>query len=232
MTLLHVDTSAGVDGNGSLANPYNTAASLSPSNGDSILFKTGTSVPVSTLPAGWLSFETLTVGAYGTGDKPILTGGVVRADWTEDAPNGVWYRAYGSNIVGNITEDGTPMDFVAFTVNIATTAALMAAGSFSFDYTGFVLYIKPSSGAPASHVYVVSESMYCITSGTEKSGLILRDMELRSASRHAILLFNKTDLLIDGVEVNVAGGIREGSSHLGNGADHFDPAPATEKSTA
>jgi hypothetical protein len=217
MTIHHVDTSLTVDGSGSLANPYNTIASVVTGAGDTVLIKTGTLVPAVSIPIGLQSKNTVTIGAYGSGDKPEISGGTVRADWTQDAGNGVWYRDYASNIVGNIVQDGAPLKFVAWTTNIATTAVLMVAGSFSFDYNTFRLYIKPSSGVPSDHEYIVSERNYCLTNSAAVSGAVVRDLKLTHASRHALLFFNKTDFLLDGNEIQFVGGFRDTAHHLGNG---------------
>lgn len=217
MTTYYVDTSQPTNGSGSQVSPFNTLASVVTAAGDMVLLKAGTTVPASTVPAGFMTPSGLTIGAYGTGDRPIISGGINRSGWTFDGVNSVWSKAYASNVVGNITEDGAPMRFVPWAANLAASAALMTAGSFCFDYNGFVLYIKPSAGSANDHQYVVSESLYGLSSGTANTGLAIFDLDIRSISRHSLVLANKKNFRLEGISVSMAGGIRDPSFHLGNG---------------
>jgi hypothetical protein len=203
-------------------------ASVSPSSGDVLLFASGGTFSASAVPAGMLSVNDLTVGYYGTGPAPIITGGAIRSDWTFDAGNNVYSRpAYASNTLGNVTEDGIPMKFVPWTTNLATTAALMVSGqslpfwsgSMTYDPTSKVVYIRPSSGAASGHVYVVSEVLNGLPSSSTARNLTIDGLEFRSLSRHGIDLKNKTGLSISNCAFRVIGGVKPASLWLGNGIE-------------
>lgn len=221
MTVHYVDTSASSNGTGTLQNPRNTLSGLIPAQGDTLLLKTGTVIPASTVSSSILSQSNVTIGEYGTGAKPILSGGFVRSDFVESGTADVYQRTYATNIVGNVVENGRSMRFVAWNTDLATTAALMTAGSFSFDYNNLILYITPTSGTAAQNEYIVSETTFIIITANASSGFILRNLDFRHASRHAFAASNKKNFLIDGVAVRFAGGIRSvsGGYHLGNGIE-------------
>ena len=214
MAARYLNTDGGADGTGTLENPWTAWGSVSISDGDSLLIKTGTSSYSGDIPAGLLSADNITIAEYGTGAKPELTGGVVRADWTLHSGS-IYKRTYAGNACGNITEDGVPMVFVTWPGSVPA----LAAGSFTFDYTGFVLYMRPSAGAPASHVYIASEDQIIFSSSVAQSGLTIRNLALSGASAHGVLLLNRTDCLIEALDLRVFGGLRSGSSNIGNGIE-------------
>lgn len=205
-----------------------TLAAVAIGAGDTVLFACGRTFSASAIPAGMLSANNLTIGYYGTGAAPIITGGVQRTDWTYDAGNNVWSRpAYAGNTLGNVTEDGVPMKFVAWTTDRATTAALMVSGqslpawsgSMTYDPTNKIVYIRPSSGTPAQHAYVVSETLNGLSNSSTVRGLTIDGLEFRSLSRHAIDLKNKTDLRISNCVFRVIGGVKPAALWLGNGIE-------------
>lgn len=206
-------------------------AAIVTTTGDTVLLRSGVTYAASSIPAALLSPSGVTLGASGTGTKPVISGGTVRSDWTLDAPNNVYSRTYESNILGNVTEDGVPMKYVAWDTNIATTAAAMTdgaslpywSGSMTYDPANFIVYIRPSSGAASAHVYVVSDSanadgtaIYDTATG---SGLLIDGIELRNISRTGIHLFNKKSAVISDCDFRVIGGIKPASLWLGNGLE-------------
>lgn len=206
-------------------------AAIVTTTGDTVLLRSGVTYAASSIPAALLSPSGVTLGASGTGTKPIISGGTVRSDWTLDAPNSVYSRTYASNILGNVTEDGVPMKYVAWDTDIATTAAAMTdgaslpywSGSMTYDPANFIVYIRPSSGAASAHVYVVSDSanadgtaIYDTATG---SGLLIDGIELRNISRTGIHLFNKKSAVISDCDFRVIGGIKPASLWIGNGLE-------------
>lgn len=196
--------------------------------GDTVLLKSGRTYSASAVPASLLTPSNITLGVSGTGAKPIITGGVTRADWTYDAANNVYSRpAYASNVLGNVTEDGVPMKHVPWTTNLATTAALMVSGknglywsgSMTFDPTARILYIRPSTGTAIQHLYVVSETLNGLANYSRSRGLVIDGMDIRSVSRHGIDSKQKTNLVISNCDFNVIGGAKPGSLWLGNGIE-------------
>ncbi len=207
-------------------------AAIVTTTGDTVLLRSGVIYSASSVPASLLSPAGVTLGVSGSGSKPIISGGTTHADWTFDAPNDVYSRpAYASNILGNVTEDGVPMKYVAWDTNIATTAAAMVSGaslpywsgSMTYDPANFIVYIRPSSGTAAQHVYVVSDSansagtaLYDTATAT---GLLIDGIELRNISRTGIHLFNKRSAVISNCDFRVIGGIKPASLWLGNGVE-------------
>lgn len=196
--------------------------------GDTVLLRTGVTYAASSVPATLLTPNNITIGVIGTGPKPIISGGTTRADWAFDAPNNVYSRpALGGNTLGNVTEDGVPMKFVAWNTNIATTAAAMNAGqslpkwsgSMTYDPATNIVYIRPSAGAPSGHVYVVSEQSYGFQNNNTNNGLQIDGIDIRHISRHGILLINKKNLKISNCSFWVMGGIKPASLWLGNGIE-------------
>lgn len=208
-------------------------AAITVSSGDSVLFRTGVTYSASSLPSTLTAADNVTLGYIGTGTKPIISGGTVRADWTYDAPNNVYSRpAYAANILGNVTEDGVPMKFTAWNVNIATTAAAMAtgaslpaySGSMTYDYINRIVYIRPSAGVPSEHVYIVSDNAdavtgSCIANSTASRRLVIEGLDIRHISRHAIVLYNKVDPTIRDCDFRVIGGIRPSTLWMGNAVE-------------
>lgn len=208
-------------------------AAVSTAAGDTVLFASGATFQASAAPAAMLSPDNVTIGSYGTGAKPIISGGTVRADWTFDAGNNVYSRpAYSVGLIlGNVTEDGVPMKFVQWDTNIATTAALMVSGeslpawsgSMTFDPTNRIVYIRPSDGVASDHVYVVSDNGTSAGNGlvnsTASAGLVIDGIEIRNISRHGILLYSKRNITISDVDLRVIGGAKPSTLYMGNGIE-------------
>lgn len=210
--------------------PQNSAdlAAIVTAEGDTVLFKSGVVYSAASVPAGLLSPSRITIGVIGTGEKPQINGGVERSDWTFDAVNNVYFRpAYGSNILGNVTEDGIPMKHVPWNTNIATTAAAMNAGtdgirwagSMTFDLVNFIVYIRPSAGVASAHKYVVSESTFGLNNSSTNTGLEINGLDIRAVSNHGIKLLQKRNLKISECDFYTIGGGRPGGNYLGNGVE-------------
>lgn len=196
-------------------------------SGDSILLRGGVTYAASSMPASISSAANLTIGYTGSGERAIISGGVVRADWTYDAGNNVYSRAYGSNVLGNVTEDGVPMRFTTWTTDVATTTALMDGtsnaphwqGAMTYDPATFTVYIRPSSGTASQHVYVVSESNYGIYVSNTVTGLLIDGLDIRNISRHGITAFNRNGIVIQDTDFRVMGGHIPGALYMGNGIE-------------
>ena len=201
--------------------------------GDTVLLATGVTFSASAVPASLLSPDNVTLGYFGTGAKPIISGGTVRSDWTFDAGNNVYSRpAYSvGTTLGNVVEDGVPMKFVAWNTNIATTAAAMVggqslpawSGSMTFDPTSRIVYIRPSAGVAGDHQYIVSDNGTAsgngLSNSTASRGLAIDGVEVRHASRHGILLYAKTDLTIQDTDLQFIGGAKPSTLYMGNGVE-------------
>lgn len=201
-------------------------AAVTTAQGDTVLFLAGTQFSAASIPSGFLAPSSLTLGVYGSGDKPIISGGVARSDWVYDAGNNVYSRIAASNILGNVTEDGIPMKFVAWNTDIATTASSMVSGSngiywsgsFAYNPATFTIYIRPSSGVAADHAYVTSESLYGLFTATSGTGTVIDGLSFKNISRHGIALQNRKSVSISGCDFAIMGG-HYISVHVGNGIE-------------
>lgn len=203
-------------------------STITPSLGDTILLKSGSKFSIQALPTNVISFSNITLGYYGTGEVPVISGGTLRRDWIFNNANNVYYRQYTNEKLGNVTEDGVPMKFVSWRGNLTDTAAAMSSskngnlwsGSMSFDTTNNILYIRPSSGTASQHEYIVSDANRTngggIGSSANTKGVSIRDVELRHISRHGLGILNAKDLTIDNYTGRFIGGAWDGAYHLGN----------------
>jgi hypothetical protein len=121
------------------------------------------------------------------------------------------------------------MKYVAWNTNIATTSASMNsgsngfywAGSMTYDPVSKLIYIRPSSGVPSAHTYVVSETIHGMSSSSTpaKNGVV-DGLKFTNISRHGLLLYNKKNLLIKNVDLSVIGGFfAGGATYVGNGIE-------------
>lgn len=195
MTIHYVDSNA-------------TLASVSTVAGDTVLLKTNTIFNATNIPVDWVAKSNITIGEYGTGEKPIIDGGVTytSASFTQDAPNGVWYISFAHTSYANIVEDGVLLDFVTWTTNIAATAALMTVGSYTNDVANRRIYIKTSGNSVTGKTYILSEVESAFSSLVATiSGLRISNIACRNMSNSCAGFVNLTDSVFDGIEGNVIG---------------------------
>lgn len=201
-------------------------ATSSLNDGDTILFKTGTTFDASKIAADLLTKNNITVGYYGTGAKPIISGAVTRLGNTFTQLAGdIWYFDTGHTKGGCISEDGamlkftpwiylyTPGDTEAQTsaASLAASLASMTTGSFLIDartnLANHRFYIRMSSGTPAGKTYIVSETKYgFLTTSAPKTGLVMDNISFQYLSVGPTQIGKRTDVLIDGVDCYKMGG--------------------------
>lgn len=109
--------------------------------------------------SGW------TLDCYGDGALPIITRAKRDPAWTQEL-YGTWSHTLSGNGGGLVSEDEYPLRWVEWDTNLATTAAVMAAGDFTFDPVGFKYYIIPRSGTPSDHSYIASAGAYGFNAST------------------------------------------------------------------
>jgi hypothetical protein len=207
MTIYYVDSNA-------------TLASVSTVAGDTVLLKTNTLFNAANIPTDWVAKSNITVGEYGTGEKPIIDGGVTytAASFTQDAPNGVWYISFAHTNYANIVEDGVLLDFVTWTTNIATTAALMPVGSYTNDVTNRRIYIKTYGNSVTGKTYIASETLSAFSSLVANiSGFVARNIACTNMSNSCAGFVNLTGSEFDGIDGNVIGSHWDTSALFFNG---------------
>lgn len=217
MATYYVDPSAATNGDGSEGSPFNTWASAAAivGDGDTVLFRKGTVCREQIGPDG-TGFDSLTFSSYGAdGALPVISGADVVTDWVDEG-DGVYSWDAGSNICGNVRENNARMNFVAWGGSLAATT--IPPGAFSFDYTNFILYVAPTNGDVLSNSYNVSTRLYGFYSVNAHDSLVISGIRFEQASRHAVLIENRTNWEIVDCEFSHIGGYRQ-SKYLGNGLE-------------
>ena len=220
MATRYVDSNWNGATTGESSSPFNSLSQLASviANGDTIALKCG-SVFRETMESEAIEKDNLRIVTYGSGARPKIVGSDPVTDWTYDATYDVYSTNLGSNVGGNLTENGVPLSFVAWTTNLATTSALMTAGSFSFDYNNFDLYVKPAyriddefeAGCRLYGIDGLPDSFH--------SGFYLEGIEVVGATRQGIWLHNRGPFEVVDIVVRIIGGKRDTSFHLGNGIE-------------
>ena len=202
-----VDAVYGGDSNpGTQSSPWKTLAKVSATtlpSGATIFLKRGTVWNEQlTIPSSGI-----TVDAYGLGALPVIDGSrAVAGIWT--GPVGGLYSATvalnpGEGL-GNLSENGTMMSFLAWNTDAATTFAAAATGTYSYNYATSTLYIKPSV-SPALNVYRASVKYFGITA-TSLSDVIVRNVQITRFSLNGINFKDCVRCEVHGAVVSQGGG--------------------------
>ena len=102
----YVDCGAGAGGDGSIGTPWDQLSDISGVGASNTIYlaKGCTWRETLTVPAAGITFN-----SYGTGAKPIISGGVLKntsGDWTDEGSN-LWYLASITADPGILLHDGT-----------------------------------------------------------------------------------------------------------------------------
>ena len=208
-------------------------ASVRTRPGDVVLLRCGAIFDASALPPALLDPPDLTLGHYGSGRRPRLSGGVLESRWTYDPVHDVYHRPPARhNSLGNVTEDGVPMRFTAWTGGLASTAAGMRrgarrpywSGAMSYDPLTRVVYIRPSEGKATDHEYIVAEGGtpqgHGIVSMRAARRLAIDGLEVAHFGGHGIVLLNKSEAYISDCLIRICGGNHPQAGYwFGNGLE-------------
>lgn len=171
----HVDSAAGNDttGNGSKAAPYATVvkALTLVATGQGIGLKRGSVFRPSSTPTIPAGVDRFRLGAYGTGAKPIISGGTVVGSWTAGA-GGVYSATLG----------GTSTPFVAFTVGgnvtpLSNLGSTTTPATNQYGYSANTLYINLGGANPSTGI-VEAAQRGCFASNSS-DGIVLRNLDFR-----------------------------------------------------
>lgn len=215
MAIFYAQSGAPPGGNGSLAAPFNNLGASWPgvAAGDTVRLLAG-SVFRESFTA--LDFANLTIEGWGDGPLPVVSGANIVTNWTP-VGGGVFSWSAGSNLCGNVAMNGEPMLWKAWAGSLGATA--LEPGAFSFDISGFVLYVRPPDGVIANKVMSVSVRPVLLDANTARDGFVLRNVRFEQASRHAVAILNRTNWLVEDIEIWLAGGFRDAGTYLGNGVE-------------
>jgi len=149
MASYYVDATLGDDSNpGTQSQPWKTISKVNSSSfnpGDKIYFKRGEVWREQlTVPSSGEEGNPITFGAYGSGDKPIISAleEVPSEDWSGPDENGEYTYSTTTTCVV-FAEDG---EFIPEGV-----AGNLSPGEWDYDSDTDTLYYKPSSGTPSDH---------------------------------------------------------------------------------
>lgn len=223
MATYRVSPTLGVDSagrDGSISNPWATWAYLdtriSPTAGDIYLQDAG-SVAREGIPNSIIAADNITLDVYGDSGYATVTGFVQQSGWTYNAAYDVWEKSVADG--WNVMLDNAPLTFVAWTTNLATTAALMPAYSFSHDTATAMLYIRSPESPDGCEV---AQREFVMGQWTSTNvGLVVRGYNVTGGWRHGIYTTGKNNMLIEQGRVAQCGGDWAGSFYLGNGIEVY-----------
>lgn len=191
---------------------------LNVQQGDAVLFRTNTRYNASLLSTTTFNASDITIGYYGTGEKPVLDGSQL-VDFIL-YQEGLYQTTFTANTFGNITEDDVPMKFVSWTVGIS---GLVEDGTFTYNHTTFTLYIKPTGGTVVGKEYRVSNSLYGVVF-TSPTGIVslnktIDNIRMEYISRHGLYNIRSQGTRVKGLEQWMIGGYRDPAVYVGNGVE-------------
>ena len=220
----YVDATSGNDANSGLSTSsawrtLNKVSNASFQSGTTIYLKKGeTWYEQLLIPTSGIS-----VDAYGSGALPVIDGSV-------DIGNSGW-SALGGNVysksatlasgegLGNVSENGTMLGFVAWNSSCATSLATAANGSYSYGYPNLVCLKVATDPNSNGLPYRVSRKLYGI-SATNKSSISVKNVQVQRFSLHGINYADCASCSVSTVVARQGGGAVISSAPLlyaGNG---------------
>ncbi|RLC80154.1 MAG: hypothetical protein DRJ03_22210 [Chloroflexi bacterium] len=142
MASYYVDATLGDDSNpGTITQPWKTISKVNSSSfnpGDKIYFKRGEIWRERlTVPSSGLDGNPITFGAYGTGDKPKISGADVVTDWSGPDVNGEYYKSGFATGPYVVLRDGSRIS--------KGTVGSLGANEWGYDSGTLYLGFDPSS---------------------------------------------------------------------------------------
>lgn len=176
------------------------------SHGDSILFKRGETWREQLIvPSSGTDGSPITFGAYGSGEKPIISGADKVTGWNQYAATNI-YSVNSDWTPYVVVEDDSLLSEVTWDTDIATTATSMSAGTWTIDTTNDLLYVWATDAAdPDTHVMEVSKRNHAIN-GNDSEGkdyLVFEYLTIKHANLfHGIKTYGGSHWVIDGLTFN------------------------------
>jgi hypothetical protein len=179
--IYHIDATSGDDDNDGLtpATAWQTIAKVNASSfvaGDQILFKRGEiwRERLAFYGSG-SSGSPITIGAYGTGDRPLITGGDSITGWTQET---TYYYAsgYASNPLVVVDSNNVPYPSVA-------TKGEVAAGNRWYDSANQRIYVYNTGSAPSGFAASVRDEVINLWANEH---ITIRDLKLTVGGRYGI----------------------------------------------
>lgn len=216
-TNYYIDSLSGNDDNDGTtsSHPWKTFANLATTsfsiNSTIYLYRGGTWNEQLTVPASDLNID-----AYGTGALPIIDGSIAISGWT-NLGGGIYSRtatvATGEGL-GNLSEEGVMMTFVAWDDNYPTSFTGASNGSYTFNWATNSLYIKTASD-PVTKNYRASLKLFGITAEDE-SNIAVKNISVTRFSLVGINFKNCANCTVSDSTISKGGGAVLGATQSGS----------------
>ena len=224
----YVDATNGNDlyGGNSESAPWKTLGKVSSSS-----FQTGTTIY---LKRGETWYEQLvipssgvSVDAYGSGALPVIDGSfdIGNTGWAAEGGNvySMSVTVASGEGLGNVSENDTLLNFVAWNSSCSTTLASAAVGSYSYAYPNVVcLKVATNPNLIANinaYPYRASRKLYGI-SAISKSNISIKNVQIQRFSLNGVNYKDCATCTVSSVVVKQGGGAVIASSlYAGNGVE-------------
>ncbi|MDH5444196.1 MAG: right-handed parallel beta-helix repeat-containing protein [Gammaproteobacteria bacterium] len=207
VSAFYIDSQNGSDTNNGAASstPWksftNLASTSFPTNTTIYLKRGSTWYEQLTVPASDFNID-----AYGSGVLPAINGSTEISAW--NSLGGSYYSKSvtltSGDALGNVTEDGAMMSFVAWNDNYTTSLSGAANGSFTFDYPNSTIYIKVGSD-PALKTYRASTRLFGINV-VGKSNISIKNVSISNFSLVGVNFKNCSICSISNSTISNGGG--------------------------
>ncbi|MFC1717436.1 right-handed parallel beta-helix repeat-containing protein [Candidatus Poribacteria bacterium] len=225
---VYIDPGVDSSGDGSIEAPYKYWADVAFESGHAYVQKRDT-IAYESIKVGQSGTpsERIVLGAYGSGADPIIYGAESETNWVDAGVAGkkVYQKAISLAVgegLGNVSEDGNLLAFVAWNTDAATTFVSATAGAYTYDYRTQTVYIWSSDGAdPDAHTIEVSKKLFGVH-GEGISYITVRDLHIKRASLHGILFKNSSHITVKNCTIEDLGGavvIVSPTIYAGNGIE-------------
>ena len=221
-TTYYIDPSASTNGNGTQLSPFKYWSSVTWTAGNTYLQKCGTTANEQVnIGVSGTSGSLITLGSYGTGSLPVISGFTsVQNLWS--VAQGYIYKRTLTWANGIVMQDGSPLKWIQWNTNVATTFSGASAGTFSFNPSTKIVYVWCTNNAsPSTHTMQISKNSLCINA-VGKSYIAVQNLSLTGATTHALQFKNSIGCSVSGVTIQNCGGAYSGSWYYGNGIEFGD----------
>jgi hypothetical protein len=186
---------ADYSGDGSQGSPYKSFIQVVYEPGTSCLIKRGTvlSEQITVDESGTVSAPII-IGAYGTGDDPVIDGSEIITGWIQAGSiYSVTLSPTASDGCGNVTIDGVIQNFV--------TTPAPESGEYTIDSSGKVQIY----GNPAGKTVRLSRRYFGVK-GSGVSFITVKDLHIRQASLHGIQFEDSSNITVQDCTIEMCGG--------------------------
>jgi hypothetical protein len=225
-------TASASTGAGTQANPFRTQAEISagvaigPDN--ALLFRRGTvwrpglrtnsgNSDFWLIPPDFLSRNNVTLGAYGTGAKPVIDGSITLGGWTAVGGHSNLYQCSIPGLSaqwhrpGNIWQNDAAPYFVRWQGSVAATMAVVGSRPFAqfCDFGASVWYIRTPDNpntTPVSASYW-RWLLHNEQNAVKRTGVRMENLAVQGFSSNPWILYGMEGMVIAGCEGRFIGGL-------------------------